>query len=154
VAQDVRSRRSLTSALPPTLLLALLPPACGRDDDAPPAPRAVDLAAIPGEQLAEAVLRECHAPLRSAMARLAATVTLPDGRVVTAFVELPDRLRAQSTAARRRRRPRRRRRATKRGGCARCSTRRRSGRCTAPGAANASTRPRSRWSRPTARRRA
>jgi hypothetical protein len=98
VAQDVRSRRSLTSALPPTLLLALLPPACGRDDDAPPAPRAVDLAAIPGEQLAEAVLRECHAPLRSAMARLAATVTLPDGRVVTAFVELPDRLRAQSTA--------------------------------------------------------
>jgi hypothetical protein len=93
VAQDVRSRRTLTFAL----LLA----ACGGDggvDVAPAAtPRAVDLAAIPGERLAAAVLDECHAPLRGAMARLAATVTLADGRVVHAFVELPERLRAQSS---------------------------------------------------------
>lgn len=92
MAQDVRSRRTLT--------LALLLAACGGDDgvaDAP-TPRAVDLAAMPGDQLAAAVLQECHAPLRGAMARLAATITLPDGRVVNAFVELPDRLRAQSRA--------------------------------------------------------
>jgi hypothetical protein len=69
--------------------------ACG--ESAPP-PRAVDLAAIPGDRLAQAVLDECHAPLRGAMARVAATVTLPDGRVVNVFAELPTRLRAQSTA--------------------------------------------------------
>ncbi|MFN9843663.1 MAG: hypothetical protein ACK57Q_04940 [Planctomycetota bacterium] len=92
MAQDVRSRRALSCAL----LLA----ACGEGGDVAEAatPRAVDLAAIPGEQLAAAVLAECHAPLRSAMTRLAATVTRPDGRVVTAFVELPDRLRVQSSA--------------------------------------------------------
>lgn len=82
------------------MLLALLLAACGggRDVAPTPMPRAVDVAAIPGERLADAVLQECHAPLRGAMARLAATVTLPDGRVVNAFAELPDRLRAQSTA--------------------------------------------------------
>ncbi len=90
MAQDVRSRRALSFAL----LLPLA--ACGGDDA--PQPRAVDLAAIPGDQLAAAVLQECHAPLRGAMARVAATITLPDGRAVNVFAELPDRLRAQSAA--------------------------------------------------------
>lgn len=95
MAQDVRSRRALNGAR----LLALLLAACGGDDVAPAAtPRAVDASAIPGERLADAVVQECHAPLRGAMARVAATVTLPDGRVVNAFAELPGLLRAQSTA--------------------------------------------------------
>ncbi|MBM3974430.1 MAG: hypothetical protein FJ301_10060 [Planctomycetes bacterium] len=94
MAQDVRSRRALNGAR----LLALLLAACGGAVDVAPTPRAVDLAAIPGERLADAVLQECHAPLRGAMTRLGATVTLPDGRVVNAFVELPERVRAQSSA--------------------------------------------------------
>lgn len=98
MAQDVRSRRALTGARRLALLLAALLAACGGGRDVAPTPRAVDVAAIPGERLADAVLQECHAPLRGAMARLAATVTLPDGRVVNAFVELPERLRAQSSA--------------------------------------------------------
>lgn len=95
MAQDVRSRHALTGAL---LLVAC---GGGGTDAAPapaPTPRAVDVAAIPAEQLADAVLQECHAPLRGTMSRLAATVTLPDGRLVNAFVELPERLRAQSSA--------------------------------------------------------
>ncbi|MBM3963251.1 MAG: hypothetical protein FJ306_15345, partial [Planctomycetes bacterium] len=95
MAQDVRSRHALTGAL----LLAACGGGGGGQDVAPaPTPRAVDVATIPAEQLADAVLQECHAPLRGTMARLAATVTLPDGRLVNAFVELPERLRAQSSA--------------------------------------------------------
>ncbi len=94
MAQDVRSRRALTGAL----LVAACGGGGGTDAAPAPTPRAVDAAAIPAEQLADAVLQECHAPLRGTMARLAATIALPDGRIVHAFVELPARLRAQSSA--------------------------------------------------------
>ncbi len=93
MAQDFRSRLALTLGV--TLL------ACTRETPpAPPAtqrePRVVDTATLPEHEIPAAVLTECHAPLRGGMDRITATVTLPDGGVVQAFAELPERLRVQS----------------------------------------------------------
>lgn len=77
-------------------LAGLLAVACS--DATPPAaaPRAVDLAAIADTDLVDAVLDECHRPLRGHLDRIAAVVTLPDGAEVQLFAQLPDRLRTQA----------------------------------------------------------
>lgn len=77
--------------------------ACGQAPQQPapaPPPRAVDTTTLAAERLVDAVLDECHAPLRAAMARVAATVRLPDGTDVQVFAELPDKLRVQSEKGR------------------------------------------------------
>jgi hypothetical protein len=104
VAQDVRPRAAVALAC---LLAATAcrgretpqQPATGRPAPAP-APRAVDVATLPADQVVDAVLRECHGPLRGQMAHVAATVTLPDGAALQLFAELPDKLRVQSPAGR------------------------------------------------------
>ncbi|MBZ0151393.1 MAG: hypothetical protein K8J09_07650, partial [Planctomycetes bacterium] len=60
-----------------------------------PTPRAVDVAALAPEQLVDAVLDECHRPLRGKMARLSATVTTQALGTVQVFAELPGRARVQ-----------------------------------------------------------
>lgn len=93
MAQDLRSRTAL--------IAALLAAACGDAGPPPPAaPRAVDTAALAADQLVAAVLTECHAPLRGAMARVAARVHFADGSSVQLFAELPDKLRVQGTSGR------------------------------------------------------
>ena len=58
---------------------------------APPGARQVqDVAA---EQLVEAILEECHRPLRRRMQRVKVTVTLPDQRRLLIQAELPDKAR-------------------------------------------------------------
>ena len=73
------------------------PEAGGDDERGGRAPRAVDVATIAPAELVDAVLDECHRPLRGRMQRVAATVTLPDGARVRLFAELPDRARVQSS---------------------------------------------------------
>ena len=111
MAQGVRPRQPLTAApagrglgssararagLALGSLAGLLAVACG--DATPPAaaPRAVDLAAIADADLVDAVLDECHRPLRGRLDRIAAVVTLPDGAEVHLFAQLPDQLRTQA----------------------------------------------------------
>ncbi|MBL8752837.1 MAG: hypothetical protein JNK15_06005 [Planctomycetes bacterium] len=93
MAQDVRTQRLVVGAV---LLLA----ACGDAPPAPPVPartpRAVAIAELPAAGVPEAILTECHAPLRGRMDRVAATVTFADGATVQAFAELPARLRLQA----------------------------------------------------------
>ncbi|MBX3465208.1 MAG: hypothetical protein KF830_18730 [Planctomycetes bacterium] len=69
--------------------------ACSREPDRPHAagPRQVDLATIAADALVDAVLDECHRPLRGRVDRIAATVELPDGGERRLFAHLPDRLR-------------------------------------------------------------
>lgn len=78
--------------------------ACGKDTDAAPSslppPTAADSSQIPAAALVEAVLDECHRPLRGRLQRLVALVTLPDGEEVELFAELPDRMHVQSPAGR------------------------------------------------------
>jgi hypothetical protein len=76
--------------------------ACGQQPHAAPlpTPRAVDTAAIADEALVDAVLTECHAPLRGRMRRLVATVQFADGSPTQLFAELPDKLRVQAADAR------------------------------------------------------
>lgn len=101
MAQDVQPRcygacSALTGArLDRSLaLLALtLLTACG---DPPAAiPRAVPSASLDPATLVDAVLDECHRPLRGKADRVAATIELPDGRSVQLFAQLPDDLRLQ-----------------------------------------------------------
>ncbi len=101
MAQDVRSRSALTLAA----IAAAIASGCSDPPQQPapaaaPVPRVVDTAAIAANELVDAVLRECHAPLRGQMAQVAATVTLPDGSSLRLFAELPDKLRVQSPAGR------------------------------------------------------
>ncbi len=58
-----------------------------------PVPRTVDLATIADRDLRNAVLDECHKPLRGRMDRVAATVCLADGTELHLFAMLPDKLR-------------------------------------------------------------
>lgn len=99
MAQDLRSRlserRRATPHLGVWLALWLGLAACA--DDAPQ-PRAVDVATIATAELRDAILDECHGPLRGRMDRIAATITLPDGSQLRAFARLPDQLRVQSAA--------------------------------------------------------
>lgn len=101
MAQDVQPRRwDARSALTPArpgrplagLALALLA-ACG----GPPAPvpRAVPSASLDPATLVDAVLDECHRPLRGKADRVTATLELPDGRTVQLFAQLPEDLRLQ-----------------------------------------------------------
>lgn len=111
MAQDVQPRRcgarsALIPAHPgrthtsrPLALFALtLLAACG-DPPAviPPAaiPRAVPSASLDPTTLVDAVLDECHRPLRGKADRVAATIELPAGRSVQLFAQLPDDLRLQ-----------------------------------------------------------
>lgn len=101
MAQDVQPRRGgarsalkRTSPRRPLAIgtLALLA-ACG--DPPAVAPRAVSSANLDPATLVDAVLDECHRPLRGKADRVAATVELPDGRSVQLFAQLPDDLRVQ-----------------------------------------------------------
>lgn len=109
MAQDVQPRRcgarsALNPARPgrphavrplaPRVLLALTLLAACSD---PPAaiPRAVPSASLDPATLVDAVLDECHRPLRGKADRVAATIELPDGRSVQLFAQLPDDLRLQ-----------------------------------------------------------
>lgn len=71
--------------------LWLLPHGC---DKGPDAARAIDVAALPADQVVGMVLRECHGTM-AGLERCAAKVTLPDGEVLQVFAHLPDRLRVQ-----------------------------------------------------------
>jgi len=96
MAQDLRPRQVAQHALSGALLGALLA-ACGDagPQQAPLAqePRRVDTSRIADDALVNAVLDECHKPLRGGMDRVAAGVTLPDGSTVKLFARLPDALR-------------------------------------------------------------
>jgi len=73
-------------------LLAILVPACS---DSAAAPRAVDTTALADERVGDAVLDECHRPLRGQTDRIAAWIKLPDGSELRAFARLPHDLRVQ-----------------------------------------------------------
>ncbi len=73
--------------------LALLGLAACHRDPAVPTP-AVDLAAVPAEQIVGRVLQECHGTIVG-MDRCAARVTLANGDELHVFAQLPDRLRVQ-----------------------------------------------------------
>lgn len=87
------------------LFAVLASGACGDPSGAPhpqpsgprqqPTPRAVDLAAIAPDQLVDAVLDECHRPLRGRMQRVTARVTFADGDREKVFAELPSLARVQ-----------------------------------------------------------
>lgn len=85
MAQDLRSRAAL--------IAALLAGACGQPEPAPP--RRVDTAALTESEVIDAVLTECHGPLRGQMSRVGATITFADGSEVQVFAELPGKLRTQ-----------------------------------------------------------
>lgn len=73
----------------------LLLAACGGDQEPrPPAARAVDTATLADATVVDAVLDECHRPLRGGLDRIAASVRLPDGTEVRLFAQLPDKVRA------------------------------------------------------------
>ncbi|MCK5945051.1 MAG: hypothetical protein KAI24_23890 [Planctomycetes bacterium] len=65
------------------------------DTTRPQAARDVDVAAIAVADLPTAVLAECHAPLRSRMQRVKATVTLKNDRRLLVQAHLPDRARVR-----------------------------------------------------------
>lgn len=71
----------------------LLASACGGPE--PAAARTVPSADLDPATLIDAVLDECHRPLRGKADRVAATVELPDGRSVQLFAQLPHDLRTQ-----------------------------------------------------------
>ena len=85
MAQDLRSRTAL--------IAVLLVGACGQSS--PSSPRAVATAALAESEVLEAVLSECHGPLRGQMTRVGATITFADGSEVQLFAELPIHLRTQ-----------------------------------------------------------
>jgi hypothetical protein len=68
-------------------LLALA--ACGED------PRRVDTRAIADADVVDAVLGECHQPLRGRMDRISATVEVPGLGSLVVFAHLPDQVRVQ-----------------------------------------------------------
>lgn len=82
------------------LIAALLAAACGSRGEAEAEPRPVDTTTLADDRLADAVLAECHSPLRDDMTRVAATVTFANGEVVQLFAHLPDQLRVQSAGVR------------------------------------------------------
>ncbi len=91
MAQGLRPRSIAGPRAAAFLLLA----ACGGEQEPrPPVPRAVDTAALSDTKVVDAVLDECHRPLRGGLDRIAATVRLPDGTDVRLFAQLPDKLRA------------------------------------------------------------
>ena len=75
--------------------LLLWSTACSPDPKSPPTPRAVDTAALVASQVPDAVLDECHAPLRGRMDRVQATIVTADGKETRAYAAFPDRLRVQ-----------------------------------------------------------
>lgn len=74
------------------MLTAILFAACS---DPATAPRAVDTTTLADERLVDAVLDECHRPLRGQADRVAAWIELPDGSELHAFARLPHDLRVQ-----------------------------------------------------------
>jgi len=91
VAQGLRPR----SVAGPRAAVLVLLAACGNEQGPrPPDPRAVDTAALADAAVVDAVLDECHRPLRGGLDRIAATIRLPDGTEARLFAQLPDKLRA------------------------------------------------------------
>lgn len=72
---------------------SVLAGACGGPE--PAAPRTVPSAGLDPTTLVDAVLDECHRPLRGKADRVAATVELPDGASLQLFAQLPHDLRVQ-----------------------------------------------------------
>ncbi|HEB54202.1 MAG TPA: hypothetical protein ENI87_13195 [bacterium] len=75
--------------------------ACGRDTPTgatgPAAgARTVDVEAIADSDLRDAILDECHRPLRRRMQRVKVTVTLPDGHRLLVQADLPDKVRVRA----------------------------------------------------------
>jgi len=67
-----------------------LQPAAGQ-----PAPPRVDTRELSAAQLRDAVLANCHGPVRGEMDRIQVEVTLPDQTMLQVFAQLPLRLRVQ-----------------------------------------------------------
>lgn len=60
-----------------------------------PVARVVDTASLDAAQLPNAVLTECHGPLRGQMDRVKATITTADGKEIGAYAAFPARFRVQ-----------------------------------------------------------
>lgn len=80
------------------MLLVSLFAGCG---DPRSVPRAVDTTTVADERVVDAVLDECHRPLRGQTDRIAAWIELPDGSELRAFARLPHDLRVQGPTGQR-----------------------------------------------------